>query len=179
MRRGSALLNLLLAASLCWSVEAFALKYGPYTGVEGYQEIVLGEDLIYVAFEGSRNTAMPEIEAAWKTRAAQLCLELGAADFIQLHYSFEPVLKTDPPAVPGPHKEAMGSLIRTAGLIYIPIITPHSSGATSVDAPSKQAPVRCVRDSSQALDPERLLAGQAALDDAIKRGWLPPPKKPK
>ncbi len=179
MCRRAALLNLLLAAGLCWSMEVLALKYEPYTGVEGYQEIVLGEDLFYVAFHGSRNSAMPEIEAAWKTRAAQLCLERGVAEFIQLHYSFEPVLKTDPPPVPGRRKEAMGSLVRTAGVIYIPIITPRSSGAASVDAPSKQAPVRCVRDPSAVLNPERLVAAQEALDDATKRGWLTAAKKPK
>jgi len=72
----------------------------------------------------------------------------------------------------------MGGLVQTAGFIYIPIYTARRYGADSVDAPSKQANVRGVADPSQALSPERLVAGRDAVDDAIKRGWIAAAKKP-
>jgi hypothetical protein len=150
---------------------AAALEYIPFAGFEGYQEIRIDDDLYFVAFHGTRNTPVAEIDAAWRTRAAQLCLAAGAGHFMPLRYSFEPVLK-DEPARGGARRSMVdGSFIHAAAApIYIPIFTSRPSGGF-IDAPSRQGHVRCVRDPSLAIAPDRLVEAERTVEAANARGW--------
>jgi hypothetical protein len=148
----------------------FALEYRPYDGHEGYQEIDLGQSLYFVAFHGKTSTATAdELETAWKTRAAQLCMWDDATHFIELQYSFEPVLKDDPPL--SAISSELRILLTRGAPIVVPIFVPHNQGEIVVDAPSRQAHVRCVLDSSTVIDPKRLQEITAIIENAKTRGW--------
>jgi hypothetical protein len=132
----------------------------------------VAEDVYLVAFHGTRDNSIEEIDSAWRVRAAELCVERKSSHFIQLKFSFEPVLKTDSPVVRPPEKEAMWSFTRVAGPVYIPIFTPRSTGPILQNAPSKIAHIRCVRDPALARNEERLQAVEPVIEDGKKRGWL-------
>jgi hypothetical protein len=173
-RRIDKLILLGLLAGVLWSAPALALKYGPYAGVEGYQEIDVADDLYLVAFHGTRSNSIEEINAAWNVRAAELCLERKTSYFIRLKFSFEPVLKTDLPVLRSSALEGTWSFIRVKGSApaYVPIYVPSSPRVISENAPSKVAHIRCVRDPSTALSEERLQAVDPIIEDGKKRGWL-------
>jgi len=161
-----------LIASLLLAPPAFGLQYIPFAGVEGYQEIPVAPDIFFVAFQGTRNTTAAELDAAWRTRAAHLCVTHEYPYFIPLGYSFEPVLKDDKPlARVGPdHSNAWP--IPAAGFIYIPIITPRSNGSTVISAPTKQGHIRCVKDPAAALKPERVIEAAKVIAEAKAHGWV-------
>ncbi len=154
-------------------IQAQAIDYIPFNGREGYQEISISPDLYFVAFHGKMHTSASDIEAAWKTRAAQLCVAGGAEHFVELYYSFEPVLKDDKPPF-----NIYG--VRSTRVVA-PIFPPINISGTSVakiydtdiiDAPSRQAHVRCVHDAAQAISPEWLVETGRIIEDAKARGWI-------
>jgi hypothetical protein len=117
---------------------------------------------------GSRSRS----HSAWSTRAAELCYADGNGYFLELRYSFEPVLKADRPVLGMNATEQGGRFILTKGSTYVPIFIPSTRGVTPINAPGKQAHVRCVKEPSAALDPKRLLDAAKIIQDGKARGWV-------
>jgi hypothetical protein len=161
-----------LIAGLIAATPASALKYIPFTGVEGYQEIQVSGDTFFVAFQGTSSGTAEEIDAAWRTRAAQLCMTHDYPYFIPLGYSFEPVLKDDKPLARVRPDDLSARPVPAAGFIYIPIMTPRAPGSAVISPPTKQGHIRCVKDPSTALKPERLVDAAKVIDDAKTHGWI-------
>jgi hypothetical protein len=160
----------LIALSLIIQGPAHAVDYIPYAGKVGYQEIELGNNTYYVAFHGDNKTSHEEVDAGWLTRSAQLCQAAGMNYFLELKYSFEPVAKSDPnlsQLLPEPS----GHFLMASGYIYIPMYIPRNSGAASIDAFSRKAHIRCIRDPDDLLDPKRAITVDAVLTEARTRGW--------
>jgi hypothetical protein len=154
-----------------WVGSAFGMTYAPYGGIEGYQELALGADLYFVAFHGARSTPATDVILGWRTRAAQLCVAAGTAQFVELEYSFEPVLTNDPLSFDTNRRSEDATLL-PAAFIYIPIFTPRRTGGAFIDAPTRQAHVRCIRDLSLLIQPDRAIYVAPVLDEARARGWL-------
>ncbi len=112
-----------LVTCLAAPAPSFAIRYVPFLSAEGYREIQLAPDLYYVAFHATNVSDAREIEAAWATRAAELCSAGGNAYFIELRYSFEPVLKGDLPRLSLDEAAQGGRMVRTKGT-YVPIFIP-------------------------------------------------------
>jgi len=160
-----------LTVYLSAPASAYAIRYVPFLSAEGYREIRLEPDLYYVAFHATMASDANEIDAAWSTRAAELCYASGNSHFVELRYSFEPVLKGDRPVL-GMETEQGGRLILTKGSTYVPIFIPRAHGVTPVNAPGKQAHVRCVKDPSAALDAKRLMDAAKIVQEGKARGWV-------
>lgn len=169
------LIRVALLTALIFPVkQAQSLDYIPFAGFEGYQELTVAPNIYFVAFHGGRNSQFTDVQEAMKTRAAELCASIGADSFIMLKYLFEPVLKTDPPlSVLLSESEYAYYKVRGGGYIYIPIFTPGSSGSAFIDAPSRQAHVRCIKNADQSLDSSRVVKIQEILNEARNRGWIP------
>ena len=168
----------LLAATLtlCVAAPAHALRYMAFLSAEGYREIQLAPGLYFVAFHAQTGGDINEIDAAWRTRAAQLCSASGSNYFIQVKYSFEPVLKSDPQVLSLNWSNPAARPILTKGT-YVPIFIPTQHGPQAIEAPGKQAHVRCVKDPSAALDPTRLMDATKILQEGKARGWVGPTEK--
>jgi|KBSSwiStaDraftv2_1062776.scaffolds.fasta_scaffold42368_4 hypothetical protein len=160
----------LLTLIAAWAPAAFAypIHYIPFKYDDGYREIRLAPDLYFVAFHGVATNDLPEVEAAWKTRAAELCSGAGYPFFMELKYSFEPVLKGDPALLAFNH-EPRARAMPAGGVMYVPFIIP---GQIPINWPNKQAHVRCVKDEAAALDPKRLMDARKIVQEGKARGWV-------
>lgn len=173
MKRLRLLINkslILLAASV--PTHALAFEYVPYAGFEGYQEIQISADIFYVAAHGDRKSAISDVEAAWKTRAAALCRQQNHGYFTALKYSFEPVLKLDMAASTHDHMTRGEYLKVGGGFVYIPIYVPGPNPNARLSAPSKQSHIRCFSTLSEAIDPGRAISVEEVLDEGRQRGWI-------
>lgn len=161
---------------------AYGFTYGPYDGMEGYQEIQVSRDIYFVAFHGEKQASGDDVNEAWRTRAAELCLKSGAEQFMELKYSFEPVMRKDPPLLLS-HSEGYGASIMKAHMIFIPIFIPsvrsipRTPSVYYYSAPSQQAHIRCLRagELSQVAESRRLVETAKILADAKSRGWITTP----
>jgi len=173
-RSAFALKAFLMLITIILPIKGFAINYAPYNGDEGYQEIRVARDVWFVAFHGDWNASREDVDAAWLTRVAQLCLTSGSAKFVELKYSFEPILKGDPDIISS-DSEGVDLAIRKAFVIVIPVPVP-SEGRTFYNAPSRQAHIRCISDRSmaQVIDSSRLLDSAKSLEEGKTRGWLSP-----
>jgi hypothetical protein len=154
-----------------------APTYGPFDGggylsSQGYQELKMGVDRWYVAYQGNRGTSPDWVEAAWHARCAQLCSSTGATHFIALRYPFEPVLRDDPAiSLARERASESGRMTATAGPVYIPIYTPSAPRVIVPETgPYKMAAVRCVADADSAKDTSRLVSVTEALERARQQG---------
>lgn len=150
-----------LMFGLCVAVgipfQAAALEYGAYNGYSGYQDFRLSPNAFYVAYHGARGDSMADVEPAWKQRAAQLCTDEGAAYFVELKYPAEPVLHDDPQFFSEAAEFRSGfRMVKGGGMVFIPIFT-GPPAPFFIDAPSRMANVRCIRDPAQLRDSSRLL----------------------
>ena len=153
-------------------INSFALKYQPYEGFEGYQEIKIMDDIYFVAFHGEKNSAGKEVKAAWGLRSAQLCSRNGSEYFAPLKYSFERILYADPELLSKSNKWD-GAYFKVGGeFIYIPMYTPGPDRNASINAPTRQSHIRCISKDSEVIDKERLIEVQPIIDDGISRGWI-------
>jgi hypothetical protein len=163
---------LILVAGLIAVTPAFALRYTPFAGAEGYQEIQVALDTYFVAFFGTRSSAAIEIEAAWRTRSAELCLANGYGNFVELGYLFEPVTREDKPLSAIDPERLDAWPVYAKGTVYVPIFIPHGHGAAAIDAPGKLGHVRCVKDSAALVHPERAIDAEKTLESAEANGWM-------
>lgn len=172
--------GLLVSSPYAVSAEAQP-QYGPFEGagylsVHGYQELKLGPEQWYVAYQGNQTTSPSWVEAAWSARAAQLCKATGATHFVEMRYPFEAITRADQLKASRSGMDEVGSFILMAGPVFIPIYTP--SGPRTIvplNAPSKLASVRCVMDVGSVSDPSRVVSIDAAMTDARKQGVSVPP----
>jgi len=155
------------------------MEYKPFDGYEGYQEILVKPYVYYVAYHGKEIYSAADVDDAWATRVAQLCLANGANKYINLQYLFEPVLNSDPPVVSVNQEVLSGRYVKVAGggFIFIPMNTPRS-GNVSIEAPSKLGHVLCVTDASKVLNPARIVNVGKVMEVAKSRGWLNIQNKP-
>jgi len=173
------LISFVLGAFLVFAAVpgAFGFVYGPYDGTQGYQEIQVARDVYLVAFHGEKGANGNDVYVARRTRMSELCLSVGAEQFVELKYSFEPVMLNDPPLLIA-RSEGYGASIMKARLIIIPIIIPGMARRPPsiyyYSSPSDQAHVRCIQpeDLSKMLDPGRLVEVRKMLDEARSRGWI-------
>ncbi len=168
-------------AMICWlwAPAGDAMQYQAYNGFSGYQEFRVYRDTYFVAYHGDTDFKRAEVEQAWRIRSAELCNPMPTDYFIELRYVSEPVLKDDPPFLAyGPSMEGGLVKVHGGGFVYIPIYS-GSSGRYYVSAPSKQAYVRCIHDSSQVLDPSRLNSIPKILDQARSAGLMGQGDKPR
>ena len=172
MKRISGCATVAALAGMLAAAPALALRYQPFVGMEGYQELQIAPAVYFVAFHATLSSPADEIEVAWRARSAELCTSQGASHFIALAFSFEPVLKTDlertglAPALPG------ARAMRAGNVVYIPIFTPRRNANAAIDAPTKQGHIRCIKDPSAAIKPERLVDGIKVIENAKARGWI-------
>jgi hypothetical protein len=169
----------LSAACMCLFAHAASAAdtppvYGPFEGagafsVQGYQELQLGPDRWYVAYQGNRSTAPAWVDAAWAARVAQLCQARGASHFVELRYSFEPVTSREPSQGLQSRPQDGWSTVLTATPVYIPIYTPSQPVLPNV-APAKLAAAHCVSGGDVLRDPARATAIADTLAEARKKG---------
>jgi hypothetical protein len=147
----------LLAGMFVFSSVAYgAAEFKPFDGFQGYQDIKVSENLYYVAYHGNRDAKYEEVVAAWGRRAAQLCAQATATHYVELSHLLEPLTKKETDAFIA--LEPTPRMIYAAGPVYIPIYMPSGPRAARVDAPSKMAGVRCVRETGDILLQDRLIS---------------------
>jgi hypothetical protein len=121
-----------------------SLPVEPYTGHAGYQEFRLGPDSWYLAFHGTRDHSMDDVQAAWLSRARQLCQSVRKPYLVELRYVGEPVYDSEPVA-----RADDPATFKVAGPAYIPLFIPSGPRNIPPDiTPTKAAPLRCVDRSS-------------------------------
>jgi hypothetical protein len=163
---------LIVIAGLAVTTPTFAMRYIPFAGTEGYQEIEVASGVYFVAFQGTSANTADEIRAGWATRSAELCLANGFGSFVELSYLFEPVFKEDKP-LSRIEPENLGAWpMHAKGMIYVPIIVPHRNGAATYEMPGKMAHVRCVKDAAALVDPQRAVDAEKVIATAKARGWI-------
>lgn len=154
VRRVPYILAALLALFVPFTCEA--VKYKPFDGHEGYQDIKVSDDTYYVGFHGGNDAQYNEILLAWAARSAQLCSQAGASHYVELSYLFEPLTPREldlfSALEPAPH------FSRVAGYIYIPMYIPSGPRATKIDAPSKLAAIRCIQSPDNLMDRQRAIS---------------------
>jgi hypothetical protein len=133
-----------------------AAEFKPFDGFQGYQEIKVSENSYYVAYHGNREAKYDEVVAAWGRRAAELCAQAATAHYVELAYLLEPLTRKEMDAFVA--LEPAPRMIYAAGPVYIPIYMPSGPRAARVDAPSKMAGVRCVRETGDILMQDRLIS---------------------
>lgn len=148
------------------SISNAALKYQPFDGHGGYQEIKISENLYYVGFHGNRDDSYDEISSAWAARSAQLCSQSGAAFFVELAYFFEPLTKGELDIFSNIEPEPR--FMHTAGYVYIPMYIPSGPRITKIDAPSKLAAVRCLQSTENMIDSKRAISVTEKLQEASR-----------
>lgn len=147
----------LLAGMFVFSSVAYgAVEFKPFDGFQGYQDIQVSENLYYVAYHGNRDAKYEEVVAAWGRRAAQLCAQAVTKHYVELSYLLEPLTKKEMDAFVA--FEPTPRMTYAAGPVYIPIYMPSGPRATRVDAPSKMAGVRCIRETRDILVQDRLVS---------------------
>jgi hypothetical protein len=160
---------MILALSIATSqvnAEAFAIE--PFAGDTGYQEIKLSDNSWYVAYFGSRKTAMTDVEMSWRVRAARLCEIQNSPYFVELNYVAEPVLTGDKLSSTGPENFSAG--YRKVGAIFVPIYTPPVSLDPEI-VPTKMAPILCLAAPTALRAPERVQEVSSILAQARKNGY--------
>ena len=183
MMRAGLPLTTLLAALLAGGavpIAAQGLAYGPFDGAsmidggQGYQELPLAPGRWYVAYQGNRRTAPEWVAAGWAARSAQLCAGMGAAQFVELHYPFEPVTAAAAATMQGDPQPSRWAM-RHAAAAYVPIAIPSAPPAVvALRGPSKMAAVQCVANPSALKDPRRAVAVSASLEAARRLGMALP-----
>lgn len=151
----------LLILSLSISSASWASQYKPFDGNEGYQEIKASNNTFYVAFHGTNNATYNEVVDAWKKRSAEICLEIGADYYVELAHLLEPLTaqEINQFLATGP----LPRFMRTAGgFVYIPLYIPSGPRSARMDAPSKLAPIRCLKSAEDVIEKNRLIRIQSS-----------------
>jgi hypothetical protein len=144
---------LAIAAGFFVSSLASAQSYAPYDGTGGYQEIKLDANTYYVAFHGPNVGGTGSVADLWKRRVNEICRTANSRFYVELNYNFED------PRVDGTDmlaSEGVAGWLQPVKTGYIPIFIPTASGPSSINGPTKQAPVRCYATKPDLKDPKRL-----------------------
>lgn len=151
-----ALFSLLVGISAFSPMAYGAAEFKPFDGFQGYQDIQVSQNLYYVAYHGNRDARYEEVVAAWGRRAAQLCAQATTTHYVELLHLLEPLTKKEMDTFVA--FEPAPRMTHAAGPVYIPIYIPSGPRAARIDAPSKMAGVRCVRETSEILTQDRLVS---------------------
>ena len=144
----------LLAVSV--STTCAAVRYQPFEGHEGYQDIKVSDDTYYVGFHGNEGAPYNKVVSAWAARSAQLCSQAGASHYVELAHLFEPLTQKEQDLFLA--LEAAPRFMRTAGYVYIPMYIPSGPRATKIDAPSKLGAIRCMQSADNLMDKKRAIS---------------------
>ncbi len=155
------------------TLSAQALTFGPYRGYDGYQEYRVKSGIYYVSYHLRVATEEGGLVLAWRARAAELCKSENLNYFVELNYSFEPVLVSDTPYV-SDNAPTVAEQIVPAGLIFVPIIVPIPRAwivATLKSSPAKQGHIRCIENPGDVRNGRQVFEVGAVLSEAEKQSW--------
>ncbi len=168
-----ALAWLALPAGMSWAADPAPPTYGPLSGAntgQGYQELQVGPDRWFVAYQGNRSTGPDWVEAAWNTRSAQLCKDAGADRFVELRYPFEAVLHGEAVDVNPKPGRAGWRAMPVAGRVYIPTYSYVPSAPIMLDGPSKLGSILCLKSGAELKDAKRGVSVPETLAKAGEMG---------
>ena len=162
-------LTVLTFAAVFGPVISEAGEYQPFNGQWGYQEIKVSADTYYVAYHGDYRFSSEEVSRWWTIRCAELCAKAGASHYVELAYVLEPLTEEERAAFVAWDLSSVPRFV-PAMVVVIPIIIPTGPGASSVDAPSKMAGVRCISKSETITAKDRLVDVSQKVKEASEVG---------
>ena len=176
MIRYATLILIMLLGTWSSAALAYPIHYRPFKQFDGYREIQIAPDLYFVAFYGVATNDLAEVESAWTMRAAEICSTGGYPYFIELLYSFEPVLRGDPTSLSS-NSMSGARAMRTSQMglfqgLYENMLQNAIKNPPPMNWPYKQAHVRCVKDASATVDSKRLIDAAKIVQEGRARGWI-------
>ena len=147
----------LAGIALLFSAACGAVDFKPFDGFEGYQDIKVSDNVYYVGFHGKRDAKYNEVTAAWSVRSGQLCSQAGASHYVELSHLLEPLTQKELDLFVA-FEPAPRMTYAAGGFVYIPIYVPSGPRSARIDAPSKLAPIRCIRATDNILAKDRLVS---------------------